>query len=127
MGLPRKPEAVSEFLDHHLTYLDDHTPFTPLLGFLSFDEETAELTLQHPRFSSVDDLIAVLLAELENPECDVEIVSCRHAACDQFLLRLSGRGRPQLDCQRCKLRRRHRKSEQPQKLRGAKFKRRRRR
>lgn len=106
-------DRVEAFLDHHLTSIGRHDPRTPVIGLVDLGDN-GQLRLKNPIFRSVDDTVAVLLAELENETCPVAIQSCRTPDCDRFVLRrLGSRGRPQLDCDECREGRKHRKRARP--------------
>lgn len=111
-GVARR-DRVEGFLNHHLTQMDKHNPMTPVIGLIDLGDD-GQLRLKNPIFRSVDDTVAVLLAELESAACPVAIQRCRTPTCDRFVLRQRGsRGRPQLDCDECRRARKHRKGPRP--------------
>jgi hypothetical protein len=80
-----------------------------LVGITGFfphpDSGKLTLALTQPQFGSVEHLVGVLMAELDEEGHGVNILPCR--SCDRFILQLRRRGHPVWDCKECAKRRTH--------------------
>src|SRR5581483_4444907 len=69
-------KAVADFLAERMTAADWRYTWTTIHGVVKLDGH-GRLVIEHPRFQSVDDIIAITLAELESPDARVRIVKCK--------------------------------------------------
>ena len=110
-------QGAEEFFLTRMQYEDD--PRTPLLGLVSVEPhpETgqASLVLLHPQVPGIDELMAILVAELADPIHRTSFKQCR--TCERLVLVYARRGRPVLDCGPCAEKRTHKKL--PSRKRGA--------
>jgi hypothetical protein len=100
---------VYDLFVRHVGAGHEYPWFTPLLACINLDLEKREVKLGYTQFRSVEALVAVLLAELENPAHCVSIKPCQAADCDRFTLRLPRAGRPPKVCRACASRYGHKK------------------
>ena len=84
--------AVQEFLASRLGTPDQAYPYTSINGRFQISAD-GETRIAEAQFQSVDDAVAVLIAEMQAPDSPIRVVRCSYDSCDRFLVqRLGVRG-----------------------------------